>query len=160
MVFHALTFARSRGRCWKPRPEAAVFNTSLGTWQMLMHWKTMFSCYYCIKSENICYNLRYFLHYFISPFHRCNKIKSQYNLVEKKKNKQKNNNTLSRAMPFKWLHVCVCKYVYVRARYIHKYWLTLQGTKPVQEKKSVDPDKSVFCSLIKVCTVCKSVCTL
>ena len=47
--FHALTFARSRGRCWKPRPEAAVFNTSQGTWRMLMHWKTMFDRYYCIN---------------------------------------------------------------------------------------------------------------
>ena len=69
--FHALTFARSRGRCWKPRPKAAVFNTSLGTWRMLMHWKTMFDRYYCIKIENICYISRYFLHYFVSPFHRC-----------------------------------------------------------------------------------------
>ena len=49
MVFHALTFARSRGRCWKSRPEAAVFNISLGTWRMLMHWKTMFGRYYCVK---------------------------------------------------------------------------------------------------------------
>ena len=37
--FNALTFARSLGRCWKPRLEAAVFNTSLGTWRMLMHEK-------------------------------------------------------------------------------------------------------------------------
>ena len=36
-VFNALTFARSIGRCWKPRPEAAVFNTSQGTWRMWMH---------------------------------------------------------------------------------------------------------------------------
>ena len=35
--------------------EAAVFNTSQGTWRMLMHWKTMFDRYYCIKTENICY---------------------------------------------------------------------------------------------------------
>ena len=71
MVFHALTFARSQGRCWKPRSEAAVFNTSLGTWRMLMHWKTLFDRYYCIKTENICYISLYFLHYFVSPFHRC-----------------------------------------------------------------------------------------
>ena len=71
MVFHTLTFARSRGRCWKPRPKAVVFNTSQGTWRMLMHWKTMFDRYYCIKTENICYISRYFLHYFVSPFHRC-----------------------------------------------------------------------------------------
>ena len=33
--------------------------------------KTMFDRYYCIKTENICYILRYVLHYFVSPFHRC-----------------------------------------------------------------------------------------
>ena len=71
MVFHAFTFARSRGRCWKPRPKAAVFNTSQGTWRMLMHWKTMFDRYYCIKTENFCYISRYFLHFFVSPFPRC-----------------------------------------------------------------------------------------
>ena len=69
MVFHALTFARSRGRYWKPRPEAMVFNISQGTWWMLMHCKNMFDRYYCIKTENICYILHYFLHYFVSPFH-------------------------------------------------------------------------------------------
>ena len=42
-----------------------------GTWRMLMHWKTMFDRYYCIKTGNICYFSRYFLHYFVSPFHRC-----------------------------------------------------------------------------------------
>ena len=34
---NTLTFARSLGRCWKPRPTASVFNISLGTWQTLMH---------------------------------------------------------------------------------------------------------------------------
>ena len=63
--------ARFRGRCWKPRPKAAIFNTSQGTWRMFMHWKTMFDCYYCIKTENICYISRYFLHYFVSPLPRC-----------------------------------------------------------------------------------------
>ena len=53
MVFHALTFARSHGRCWKPRLKAAVFNTSQGTWRMLMHWKIMFDRYYCMKTENL-----------------------------------------------------------------------------------------------------------
>ena len=71
MVFHALTFTRSRGRCWKPRPEAAVFNTSLGTWRVLLHRKNMFDRYYCINTENICYISCYFLHYFVSPFHWC-----------------------------------------------------------------------------------------
>ena len=80
MVFHTLTFARSRGRCWKPRPKAAVFKTSQETWWMLMHWKTMFDRYYCIKTENICYISRYFLHYFLSRFHRClvNVISTDY----------------------------------------------------------------------------------
>ena len=35
--FNVLTFARSLGRCWKPRPSVLVFNTSLGTWRMLLH---------------------------------------------------------------------------------------------------------------------------
>ena len=80
MIFHALTFARSWERFGKPRPEAVVFNTSLGTWQMLMHWKTMFDHYYCIKTENICYVSHYFLHYFVSPFHWClaNTISTDY----------------------------------------------------------------------------------
>ena len=29
----------------------------------------MFDRYYCIKTENICYILHYFLHYFVLPFH-------------------------------------------------------------------------------------------
>ena len=37
--FNALTFARSLGRCWIPRPSASVFNTSLGTRRILMHEK-------------------------------------------------------------------------------------------------------------------------
>ena len=37
--FNALTFDRSLRRCWKPRPPASVFNTSLGTWRMLLHKK-------------------------------------------------------------------------------------------------------------------------
>ena len=49
MFFHALTFAKSRGRCWKPRSETAVFNTSQGTLRMLIHWKNMFERYYCVK---------------------------------------------------------------------------------------------------------------
>ena len=56
--------------------------------RMLMHWmlmhvnalKPMFDRYYCIKTENICYISRYFLHYFVSPFHRClaNVISTDY----------------------------------------------------------------------------------
>ena len=37
----------------------------------LMHGKNMFDRYYCIKTENICYISRYFLRYFVSPFHQC-----------------------------------------------------------------------------------------
>ena len=37
--FNALTFGRSLGRCWKPRPPASVFSTSHGTWRMLMNEK-------------------------------------------------------------------------------------------------------------------------
>ena len=41
--------------------------------------KNMFDRY-CIKTENICYISRYFLHYFVSPFHRClaNVISTDY----------------------------------------------------------------------------------
>ena len=37
-------------------------------------------CCYCIKNEHICYFSRYFLHYFVSPFHRCraNAISTDY----------------------------------------------------------------------------------
>ena len=51
-----------------------------GIWRMLMHWKTMTDRYYCIKTENICYIAHYFLHYFVSPFHRClaNAISTDY----------------------------------------------------------------------------------
>ena len=49
---------------------------------MLMIWKTIFDRYYCIKTENICYISRYFLHYFVSPFHRslANEISTDYAL--------------------------------------------------------------------------------
>ena len=64
----------------KTEAEGRGFHTSQGTWRMLMHWKTMFDRYYCIKTENICYISRYFLHYFVSPFHRClaNVISTEY----------------------------------------------------------------------------------
>ena len=37
MVFHALTFIGSQGRCWKPKP--SFFDTSQGPGWILMHWK-------------------------------------------------------------------------------------------------------------------------
>ena len=39
----------------KTEAEGRGFHISQGIWRMLMHWKTMFDRYYCIKTENICY---------------------------------------------------------------------------------------------------------
>ena len=36
---HWHCFAKPIGKCWKPRPPASVFNTSLGTWRTLMREK-------------------------------------------------------------------------------------------------------------------------
>ena len=49
--FNALTFPRSLGRCWNPRPPASVVNTSFGTWRMLMHEKP---CLIPILTRQIC----------------------------------------------------------------------------------------------------------
>ena len=51
MIFHSLTFARSRGGCWKPRAKPEVFNTSRGILRMLMNGKIMFDRYHCINSK-------------------------------------------------------------------------------------------------------------
>ena len=59
---NALTFARSLGRCWKPRPSASVFNTSHRTSMAnVKAWKTMFDPYVEVDlfSE--------FWHCFLSP---------------------------------------------------------------------------------------------
>ena len=63
-----------------PRKVLKTEAGDLGTWGMLMRWKTMFDCFYCIKTENICYISRYYLHYFLLPFHRClaNAISTDY----------------------------------------------------------------------------------
>ena len=37
----------------KTRAEAAVYNTSLGTWRMLMHEKNMFDPYIVIIAKNL-----------------------------------------------------------------------------------------------------------
>ena len=50
----------NRGR----RPKATVFKTSQGTWRLLMHLKCLIS--------------HYFLHYFVSRFHRCLANVDQY----------------------------------------------------------------------------------
>ena len=68
MVFHTLTFTRSRRRCSKPRP---VFNISRGTWQTLMYWKIMFDSCYCINS--ICLFVKIWetiWHFILLPFGR------------------------------------------------------------------------------------------
>ena len=52
MIFHSLTFTRSRGRCWKPRAKPEFFDTSWGTLRTLMNDKIMFARYYCINSTN------------------------------------------------------------------------------------------------------------
>ena len=45
MIFHSLTFARSRGKI-----------ENRGTLRMLMNDKIMFNCYYCINSAKYCEN--------------------------------------------------------------------------------------------------------
>ena len=51
MIFHSLTFARSRPReVLKTEGEARGFQPSRGTLQMLMNDKIMFDRYYCINS--------------------------------------------------------------------------------------------------------------
>ena len=39
--YHSLTFARSLGRCWKPRASPSAFNTYLRTLRMLMNRKSV-----------------------------------------------------------------------------------------------------------------------
>ena len=53
---NALTFARSQGRFWKPRPKAEVFNNSRGTWQTLMHWKTVLDPYNNSRVRKNCFS--------------------------------------------------------------------------------------------------------
>ena len=65
MVFHALTFARSRG---ETEAEGRSFQHLPRDLANVNALKTMFDRYYCIKTKNICYISRYFLHYFVSPF--------------------------------------------------------------------------------------------
>ena len=47
---NALTFARSLGNCWKPRPSASVCNISLGTWQT----RSLGSCWKPRPSASVC----------------------------------------------------------------------------------------------------------
>ena len=47
MIFHSLTFTRSRGRCWKQREKPEIFNISRGTLRMLTNDTIMFDRYYC-----------------------------------------------------------------------------------------------------------------
>ena len=66
--FSCINIRQVHERCWEPRPKATVFNISQGTWWMLMHWKTMFDRYHCIKTEKICCISHYFLHYFVLDY--------------------------------------------------------------------------------------------
>ena len=63
----------AEGRTFQHLPrDLANVNASknhVRSWRMLMHSKTMFDHYYCIKTENIFYISHYFLHYFVSPFY-------------------------------------------------------------------------------------------
>ena len=69
MIFHSLTFARSRGRCWKPRAKPEVFNILQGTLRMLTNYKIMFDRYYCINSKKTHRKLRKCLRtLFLLPF--------------------------------------------------------------------------------------------
>ena len=65
MVFHA----EGRGFQHLPRDLANVNAVKYDVRSLLLH-----------KTENICYISRYFLHYFVSPFHRCraNAISTDY----------------------------------------------------------------------------------
>ena len=50
MFFYASTSAGPRGWCYSPSLNGEGFNDPWGVQQMLVHQKTMFDCYYCIKS--------------------------------------------------------------------------------------------------------------
>ena len=50
---NALTFVRSLGKCEKRRSVISVFNTSLGTWQMLMHEKKTFLSFILVNNSVI-----------------------------------------------------------------------------------------------------------
>ena len=52
MIFHSLTFARSRGEVLNTEGEALGFQPSRGT----LNDKIMFDRYYCINSANHCEN--------------------------------------------------------------------------------------------------------
>ena len=55
MIFHSLTFARSRAReVLKTEGEARGFQPSRGTLRMLMNDKIMFDRYYCINITKHC----------------------------------------------------------------------------------------------------------
>ena len=63
MIFHSLTFASSRGKCFqhlikvlKTEGEAQGFQPSRGTLRMFVNDKIMFDRYYCINSGNHCKN--------------------------------------------------------------------------------------------------------
>ena len=50
--FNALTFARSLGRCWKPRPPASVFQHLHRDLANVNAWKTMFDPYKMVLNKD------------------------------------------------------------------------------------------------------------
>ena len=75
MAFHALTFARSRGRLKTEAEGRGSQHLPKGPGECLMHCAII-----AYKTENISYISHYFLHYFVLPFHRCrtNAISTDY----------------------------------------------------------------------------------
>ena len=67
----------------------------------------MFDRYYCIKTENVCYISRYFLTYFVSPFHRClvNAISTDY--ARSRAGQYKSRNGSKSVAPYDNIESCV-----------------------------------------------------
>ena len=60
MISSVLTFAWPRRGCWNPSLKDEGFICSGGAQQMLVHKKTMFDRYYCIKTHCDARNLEHF----------------------------------------------------------------------------------------------------
>ena len=72
----------------------------------------MFDRYNCIKSENICYISRYFLHYFVSAFHQwlANAISSDYARSRAGHyTSRDNSNSMAPVQAYWKLHSCALK---------------------------------------------------
>ena len=82
MIFHSLTFARSQGKCCKPRTKLEVFNTSRGTLRVLMNDKIMFDCYYCINSKHCKIEENIGALYFITSSHFPTRVHSKICMIQ------------------------------------------------------------------------------